>query len=137
MTSPTSPAKPNPNGTLLCRLVRPPEAVQRSAKGTAWTRFGVATGPRDDTAYYDVVAFGDAADHLVESGLDAGTQLVVIGRSEDRATADGELVRNVVAAHIGVLADSQRVEVHRVRRNDGVAKPAGATEAVDATEVRR
>ena len=75
--------------TLAGNITRDPE-LRFSSKGTAWCSVGLAVTPRargDDgtwtdgeTTFYELVTFGDMAEHVAE--LAKGTRVVACGKVE-------------------------------------------------------
>ena len=124
--------------TLVGNLTRDPE-LRFSAKGTAWCTVGLAVTPRvrdDDgnwsdgeTAFYDLVTFGDLAEHVAE--LAKGTRVIAYGRVETETwTAKDGTERETVkllADEVGPSLRYASVEVHRTARRG----PAERTTADD------
>ena len=91
MTTTTATAETRPQYTTLTgNLTRDPE-LRFSAKGTAWCTTGLAVNRRrrlDDgsyedlaTEFYELVTFGDLAEHVAES-LSKGDRVIAYGREE-------------------------------------------------------
>jgi single-strand DNA-binding protein len=88
--------------------------LRHSATGTAWVSCGLAVNQRrrsddgrfEDLApeFYDLVCFGDLAEHLIDS-VHKGDRVVVVGRVEHRrySSTDGtdRTARKLVADDIG------------------------------------
>jgi single-strand DNA-binding protein len=118
-------------------LTREP-VLRYSASGTAWASSGLAVNRRtrkDDGTFedllpefYDLVCFGDLAEHVAES-LTKGDRVVVAGRlEEDRYTArDGteRTTAKLVADDIGASLRFATLNVERVERTAPVRKPDG------------
>ena len=78
-------------GSRVGNLTRDPE-LRYSTKGTAWASCGLAVTRRkrnDDgtfedlpTEFYDLVCFGELAEHVAEC-LHTGDRVVVVGRLEE------------------------------------------------------
>jgi single-strand DNA-binding protein len=114
--------------TLVGNVTREPE-LRFSAKGTPWCTTGLAVNRRkrlDDGTYedlpaefFELVCFGDLAEHIAES-LGKGDRVVTFGRLEtDEWTAkNGEqrTTEKLVADDIGASLRFASVEVHRAER---------------------
>ena len=135
MTATTTEAPPKVHyRTLVGNLTRDPE-LRFSAKGTPWATSGLAVNRRkrlDDgtyeelpTEFYELVAFGDTAEHLTEA-LAKGDRVIAFGRVEtdEWTTRDGELRTTIklVCDEVGPSLRFATVEVHRTRR-EGPAEP--------------
>ena len=119
--------------TLSGNLTRDPE-LRFSTKGTAWCTVGLAVNPRkrlDDgtheelpAEFYELVAFGDTAEHLAES-LGKGDRVLATGRIEvdTWTTRDGEerTTTKLVCDEVGPSLRYTSVEVRRTARKG----PAG------------
>jgi single-strand DNA-binding protein len=113
--------------TLVGNLTREPE-LRFSAKGTAWCTVGLAVTPRvraDDgtwtdgeTRFYDLVAFGDLAEHVAE--LTKGARVIACGKLETEAwtAKNGEqrTTEKLIADEVGPSLRFASVEVHRAER---------------------
>ena len=115
--------------TLVGNLTRDPE-LRFSAKGTPWATSGVAVNRRkrlDDgtyeelpTEFFELVAFGDTAEHLTEA-LAKGDRVIAFGRieTEEWTTRDGREQRTttkLVCDEVGPSLRFATVELHRTRR---------------------
>lgn len=119
---------PTRYGSRVGNLTRDP-VLRYSAKGSAWASCGLAVNRRkrnDDgtfedlpTEFYDLVCFGDLAEHVAES-LSKGDRVVVVGRlEEDRYSAQDGTERTttkLVADDIGVSLRFATVSVERIER---------------------
>ena len=134
MTTTTTTAETRPQYTTLTgNLTRDPE-LRFSAKGTAWCTTGLAVNRRrrlDDgsyedlaTEFYELVTFGDLAEHVAES-LSKGDRVIAYGREEHETWTgrDGaeRTTRKLLADDLGV---SLRFGVARLERTERRA-PAG------------
>ena len=127
--------------TLAGNLTRDPE-LRFSAKGTAWATCGLAVNRRkrlDDgtweegeTEFYDLVSFGDLAEHLAE--LSKGTRVLACGRiEEDTWTGkDGaeRTTTRLVCDEVGVSLRFASVTVERAERR-GPARGSAADGGYD------
>ncbi len=100
--------------TITGNLTRDPE-LRYSTKGTPWATAGLAVNHRkrheDGTweelapEFYDLVCFGDMAEHLVEC-VEKGTRVIASGRIEDDTwtAKDGteRTGRKLIADEVGV-----------------------------------
>lgn len=133
-TTTEAPARPT-SRTLVGNLTREPE-LRFSAKGTAWCTTGLGVTPRvrgDDgtwtdgeTTFYDLVTFGDLAEHVAE--LAKGTRVIAFGRVEHETWTgkDGterETVK-LLADEVGPSLRFASVEVHRTERREPADHPA-------------
>ncbi len=122
--------------TLCGNLTRDPE-LRFSSKGVAWTTCGLAVNPRKrlgDGSYeelpaefYDLVCFGDTAEHVAEC-LTKGDRVLAFGRvEEDSWTAkDGteRTTTKLVCDELGPSLRSATCEVHRTRREGPAEREA-------------
>ena len=137
MTTTTTTAETRPQYTTLTgNLTRDPE-LRFSAKGTAWCSAGLAVKPRrrlDDggdedpaTEFYDLVCFGDLAEHVAEC-LAKGDRVIACGREEQETWTgrDGaeRTTRKLLADDLGV---SLRFGVARLERTERRASAADAS----------
>ena len=113
--------------TLTGNLTRDPE-LRFSAKGTAWCSVGLAVTPRvrdDDgtwadgeTTFYELVTFGDLAEHVAE--LVKGTRVIAAGKLETETwTAKDGTERETVkllADEVGASLRYASVDVRRTSR---------------------
>lgn len=113
--------------TLTGNLTRDPE-LRFSAKGTAWCSVGLAVTPRvrdDDgtwadgeTTFYELVTFGDLAEHVAE--LVKGTRVIASGKLETETwTAKDGTERETVkllADEVGASLRYATVDVRRTSR---------------------
>lgn len=113
--------------TLTGNLTRDPE-LRYSGKGTPWCTCGLAVTPRvrgdDDTwqdgetAFYDLVCFGDLAEHV--ANLTKGTRVVAYGKleTEEWTAKDGteRTTDKLIADEVGASLRFATVEVHRRSR---------------------
>ena len=120
--------------TLAGNLTRDPE-LRFSTKGTAWCTAGVVVNRRrrlDDGSYeelspefYELVCFGDLAEHLAEC-LGKGDRVVVTGRVETETWTghDGteRTTAKLLADDVGVSLRFATVAVERTRRR-GPSQP--------------
>ena len=114
--------------TLCGNLTRDPE-LRFSSKGVAWATCGLAVNRRrrlDDGTYeelaaefYELLTFGDTAEHLAES-LAKGDRVLAFGRIEDDTWTgrDGEerTTTKLVCDEVGPSLRFATCEVHRTRR---------------------
>ena len=119
--------------TLAGNLTRDPE-LRFSTKGTAWCTAGLAVTRRrrlDDGGYeelpaefYEVVCFGDLAEHVAEC-LSKGDRVVVTGRVETETWTghDGaeRTTRKLLADDVGASLRFATVTLERTARRS----PAG------------
>jgi len=88
----TTETRPTPSKTAqIGNLTRVPD-LRFSAKGTAWATCGLAVSHRfrdeagdwheAEPTFYEIVAFGDLAEHFAESAV-KGSRVVVCGRVEE------------------------------------------------------
>lgn len=129
MTTTTAEAPARPTWRTLCgNITRDPE-LRYSAKGTPWTTAGLAVNRRkrhDDgtweelpAEFYDLVCFGDMAEHLSEC-VAKGTRVIASGRIEEDAwTAKDGTERStvkLVADEVGVSLRFATVTVAKLTR---------------------
>jgi single-strand DNA-binding protein len=121
--------------TLVGNLTREPE-LRFSAKGTAWCTVGLAVTPRvraDDgtwtdgeTIFYDLVTFGDLAEHVAE--LAKGTRVIAYGKVEHETWTgkDGteRETTKLLADEVGPSLRFASVEVQRAERRGPSERPA-------------
>ncbi len=114
--------------TLAGNITRDPE-LRFSTKGTPWATCGLAVNPRkrlDDGTYeelpaefFELVAFGDTAEHLAES-LTKGDRVLATGRIEADTwmTRDGEerTTTTLVCDEVGASLRYASVDVRRTSR---------------------
>ena len=135
MTTTTAEALTRPTyRTLAGNLTRDPE-LRFSAKGTAWCTAGLAVNRRrrlDDGSYeelpaefYELVCFGDLAEHLAEC-LSKGDRVVAWGRIEEETWTghDGteRTTTKLLADDLGVSLRFGAVTVERTR-GSGPSEP--------------
>ena len=113
--------------TLVGNLTKDPE-LRFSSKGTAWCSVGLAVTPRvrdDDgtwadgeTTFYELVTFGDLAEHVAE--LVKGTRVIAAGKLETETwTAKDGTERETVkllADEVGASLRYASVDVRRTSR---------------------
>jgi single-strand DNA-binding protein len=124
-------------GSRFGNLTRDPE-LRYSAKGSAWASCGLAVTPRrrtDDGSFedlppefYDLVCFGDLAEHVAEC-LHKGDRVVAVGRIEEEhwTGKDGaeRTTTKLVAEEVGPSLRFATVHVERVERRGPAAPGAG------------
>ncbi len=122
--------------TLCGNLTRDPD-LRFSAKGTAWTTFGLAVNPRkrlDDgtfeerpAEFYELVCFGGTAEHVAES-LSKGDRVLAFGRVElETWTGKDGVERTTTKLVCDELGPSLRFvtcEVSRTRREGPAEREA-------------
>lgn len=130
--------------TIVGNLTRDIE-LRYTGAGTAQARIGVAVNHRkknretdeweDDPKFFNVVAWGDLAEHAEET-LEKGNRVVIVGRLEQRTweTDEGEK-RNVVEIIADEIAPSLRWATAEVTRVGKTRESVGGTKPdVDLTE---
>jgi len=133
--------------TIVGNITRDPE-IRYTPTGTAKATFGVAVNRRwqdrasgewqEQTSFFDVVCWGDMAEHVQES-LEKGTRVVVTGRLEQRSweTEQGERRSKIeiIADDVGPSLRWAKAAVHRTERRGAEAArpgPAPSPEPVPA-----
>jgi single-strand DNA-binding protein len=133
--SSTTTETPARYGSRFGNLTRDPE-LRYSAKGSAWASCGLAVTRRkrnDDgtfedlpTEFYDLVCFGELAEHVAES-LRKGDRVVAVGRIEEERWSgkDGSerTTTKLVAEEVGPSLRFATATVERTERK-GPAAPA-------------
>lgn len=123
--------------TLAGNLTRDLE-LRYSAKGAPWCTCGLAVTPRvrgdDDawadgeTVFYDLVCFGDLAEHVAD--LAKGTRVIAYGKleTEEWTGKDGteRTTEKLVADEVGASLRFATFEVHRSTRPEPGETPTGA-----------
>ena len=124
--------------TIVGNLTRDPE-MRFTPSGMATVAFGVAVNRRwkqadewkEQTSFFDVVAWRDLADNIAES-LTKGARVIVTGRLEQRTWEDNDGQRRskveIVADDIGPSLRWATAEVRRTERrgpDQGGYQPAG------------
>jgi single-strand DNA-binding protein len=132
--------------TIVGNITRDPE-IRYTPSGTAKASFGVAVNRRwqdrasgewqEQTSFFDVVCWGDMAEHVQES-LEKGTRVVVTGRLEQRSweTEQGERRSKIeiVADDVGPSLRWAKATVSRTeRRSPEAGRPAPAPAPVGGT----
>lgn len=120
-------------GSRMGNLTRDPE-LRYSTKGAAWASCGLAVNRRkrnDDGSFeelppefYDLVCFGDLAEHVAEC-LHKGDRVVVVGRLEESSysASDGtaRTTTKLLADDIGASLRFATAQVTKVVRKSACA----------------
>ena len=118
--------------TLVGNTTRDPE-LRFSTKGTPWAVTGLAVNRRtrhddgtwteEEPEFYELVCFGDMAEHVAECVV-KGDRIVATGKLEDDGWTDrnGEMrtTHKLVADEVGVSIRFATVTAHRVERQGPV-----------------
>lgn len=132
------------NLTITGNVTRDPE-LSYSPNGTALARFGVATNDRKRTAegkwedgeasYWNITAFRDLAEHVVES-VKKGSRVTVQGKLAQRKYTNKEGEERVsydfVANDVSISLLFATAEVTRIQRSGGNGNSSESTEAMAA-----